>query len=131
MRLPCSLPAVDEQWTLRGRLVRRGTRRTNRLVPSRLSVALILAAIGPMIGAVFVTARKHAGQIIGAGLLGTVALLVLGLPILGYERLQYRINGYGDHDRTAHHDDSAPDYLVLTLVSRKSPGAFASVCRSS
>jgi hypothetical protein len=119
-----SLPAVNERRTLCAREVRRATRRTNRLLTGRLSLALIVAACSGLIGAVFVAAPKRPGQILVAGLLGAAVLFALALLTFGYQMLHYRRSGYRDPDWTAHHYDSTPGSLGLTLVHRNRQGAF-------
>jgi hypothetical protein len=115
---------VNQPWTLRWRVVRRATRRTNRLLTGRLSLALIVAAGSGLIGAVFVASPKHTGQILVAGLLGAAALFALALLTFCYQMLHHRRSGYRDRDWTARHYDSTPDGLGLSLVHRNRQGAF-------
>jgi hypothetical protein len=88
-------------------------------VTSRVSLALIVTALGPMIGAAFVDA-----PMIFRVLLAGAPLFIVGSLILGRQLWRYWRSGYRDDEWTARHDDSAPDFLELTLVSRNPQGAL-------
>src|SRR5947207_2756890 len=103
---------MSERATVYWREVRRASIQTNSILTSRLSWALIIAALGPMIGAAFATAPGNAWRIVGAGLLATAALLLVGLPFIGWQLWRYRRSGYRNQSWVAEHDDSG-DVLFL------------------
>jgi hypothetical protein len=109
---------VAERSELLLREVKRATRLTNGFLSGQVLVGLIAAFIGAVSGA-FVSHllvqswSDDVSAVIGA----TAGPIFLGVGAFWFFFLTYRFGGFHDADWTATHDDSAPRYLLLKLVS--------------